>query len=153
MNAGGGGPVDEQQDLGLPGGNHDMLVWLYVMSREVVLASIVYFYSNLTRFMIVAGVVGLLYLYQTGYFGRHERANVNREVHRIRARDANDRDPPNEADDNAENSSPLSNSDNVEELEPEEVPVNPLYLARDFIALFFLQVLSQKIIKSLSDNV
>jgi len=145
MNAGGGGPIDEQQDLGLPGGNHDMLDWLYVMSRVVVLASIVYFYSNLTRFMIVAGVVGLLYLYQTGYFGRHERANVNREVHRIRARDANERDPPNEAedDDNAENSSPLSNSDNIEELEPEEVPVNPLYLARDFIALFFASIIPE----------
>ena len=53
--------------LGLPGGNHDMLDWLYVMSRVVVLASIVYFYSNLTRFMIVAGVVGLLYLYQVSF--------------------------------------------------------------------------------------
>lgn len=145
MNAGGGGPIDEQQDLGLPGGNHDMLDWLYVMSRVVVLASIVYFYSNLTRFMIVAGVVGLLYLYQTGYFGRHERANVNREVHRIRARDANERDPPNEAEanENNENSSLESNSDNIEEVEPEEVPVNPLYIARDFIALFFASIIPE----------
>ena len=54
--------------LGIGGGNRDLLDWLYVMSRLVVLASIVYFYSSFTRFMVVAGVVGLLYLYQVCLF-------------------------------------------------------------------------------------
>jgi hypothetical protein len=67
-NAGGLGAIEDDED-GL-GGQRDILDWFYVLSRVLVLFSIVYFYSSLARFALVAGVCVVLYLYQLGFFGQ-----------------------------------------------------------------------------------
>jgi hypothetical protein len=61
-NAGGLGAIEDDDD-GV-GGQRDILDWFYVASRVLVLFSIVYFYSSLARFALVAGVCVVLYLYQ-----------------------------------------------------------------------------------------
>lgn len=63
MNAGGGGVMDD--DVGNnERGDRDLLDWMYLLSRVVLLFSIVYFYSSITRFLVVAVLAGLVYLYQ-----------------------------------------------------------------------------------------
>jgi len=150
MNAGqGGGQIDEDEEPGLAGGNRDLLDWLYVMSRLVVLASIVYFYSSFTRFMVVAGVVGLLYLYQAGYFGRRERVDMIRgEVDRIRVRGVREEmnnivvgEAAEEHNDDSGDDATLEHDpQNLQiqpDLETEEAPLNHLALVRNFVTVFF----------------
>ena len=62
MNAGGGGAMEEE--AGRAGAERDALDWMYLSSRVVLLLSIVYFYSSLGRFVLVACIAGLVYLYQ-----------------------------------------------------------------------------------------
>ncbi|XP_036071705.1 homocysteine-responsive endoplasmic reticulum-resident ubiquitin-like domain member 2 protein isoform X2 [Oryzias melastigma] len=57
-----GGPVLNDDEL-----NRDWLDWLYTVSRASVLLSIVYFYSSFSRFVMVAGAMLLVYLYQAGW--------------------------------------------------------------------------------------
>ena len=74
-NAGGLGAIEDDDD-GL-GGQRDILDWFYVLSRVLVLFSIVYFYSSLARFALVAGFCVVLYLYQLGFFGQPRGAAAN----------------------------------------------------------------------------
>jgi homocysteine-responsive ER-resident protein 1 with ubiquitin-like domain len=69
MNAGAGGAMgaaledeDNQQ--------RDALDWLYIASRVLVLLSIVYFYSSLTRFLVVTVCGFFAYLWNIGAFRR-----------------------------------------------------------------------------------
>ena len=84
MNAGAGGmgamEEEDEDGMGGVGGQRDMLDWLYVASRVLVLFSIVYFYSSLARFALVAGLGLAVYLYRIGFFGQRlvgQGANVN----------------------------------------------------------------------------
>ena len=73
MNAGAGGmgamEEDDEDGIGV-GGQRDILDWFYVASRVLVLFSIVYFYSSLARFALVAGLGLAVYLYRIGFFGQ-----------------------------------------------------------------------------------
>ncbi|XP_066959273.1 homocysteine-responsive endoplasmic reticulum-resident ubiquitin-like domain member 2 protein [Macrobrachium rosenbergii] len=71
MNAQGGEVEDDDENEGL---GRDWLDWIYVLSRMVVLLSVVYFYSTVSRFMIVVCIALLLYLYQAGWFRPTRRA-------------------------------------------------------------------------------
>lgn len=75
MNAGAGG-IGAMEDEDEVGGQRDVLDWFYVASRVLVLFSIVYFYSSLARFALVAGLGVVIYLYQMGFF-RAPRDNNN----------------------------------------------------------------------------
>ena len=77
-NAGGLGAIEDDED-GI-GGQRDILDWFYVASRVLVLFSIVYFYSSLARFALVAGVGVVLYLYQIGFFGQPRGLHNNHNV-------------------------------------------------------------------------
>ena len=84
MNAGAGGmgamEEEDEDGLGGVGGQRDILDWFYVASRVLVLFSIVYFYSSLARFALVAGLGLAVYLYRIGFFGQRlvgQNANVN----------------------------------------------------------------------------
>jgi hypothetical protein len=58
MNAQGGVEDDEDDEFG----QRDWLDYVYTFSRFLVLISIVYFYSNFTRFLAVAAFFFLVYL-------------------------------------------------------------------------------------------
>lgn len=58
--AGGGGMMDDDEDEGEA---RDWLDWIYIMSRLGVLLMVVYFYSSLSRFLMVMALVIFMYLY------------------------------------------------------------------------------------------
>merc|ERR1719264_2368816 len=70
MNAGGGGAVAAEA-----GGdrNRDILDWVYVMTRVMLLFSVIYFHSSFWRLAFVAGLGFLVFLYQNRQQGRARR--------------------------------------------------------------------------------
>merc|ERR1712212_636814 len=70
MNAGGGGAVAADA-----GGerNRDILDWVYVMTRVMLLFSVIYFHSSFWRLAFVAGLGFLVFLYQNRQQGRARR--------------------------------------------------------------------------------
>jgi len=152
-NAGAPPPLEDEADVEIGGRNGDLLDWLYMMSRLVVLASIVYFYSSFTRFLMVAMVVGFLYLYQAGYFGQRDRVDMIRgEVDRIRVREVQEvntpaaGEVPEEANDDSGDDATLEHDPQNLQIGPNETdelpaPLNPLVLARNFVTMFFTSLI------------
>merc|ERR1712018_1018989 len=133
MNAGAGGmgAMEEEDEDGMGmGGQRDILDWFYVASRVLVLFSIVYFYSSLARFALVAGLGLAVYLYRIGFFGQRNVGNVNIDVNNLNQnnnvdpnllnnREANQNDPRREngeANGNPEDDEPLPDIDAVGEV-------------------------------------
>ncbi|KAG9475128.1 hypothetical protein GDO78_003539, partial [Eleutherodactylus coqui] len=58
-----GGVVEEEDDV-----NRDWLDWVYTAARFSIFLSILYFYSSLSRFMMVLGAMVLMYLHTAGLF-------------------------------------------------------------------------------------
>ncbi|XP_026885417.2 homocysteine-responsive endoplasmic reticulum-resident ubiquitin-like domain member 1 protein [Electrophorus electricus] len=69
MNAQGGPVMEDEEDM-----ERDWLDWVYTASRFAVFLSIVYFYSNLSRFILVMSSLILIYLHTTGWFPFRPRA-------------------------------------------------------------------------------
>ncbi|XP_063293423.1 homocysteine-responsive endoplasmic reticulum-resident ubiquitin-like domain member 1 protein [Pelobates fuscus] len=63
-----GGLVEEEEDL-----NRDWLDWVYSAARFAIFLSILYFYSSLSRFMMVLGAMILMYLHHAGWFPFRQR--------------------------------------------------------------------------------
>merc|ERR1711894_572961 len=67
------------------GGQRDILDWCYVVTRVLVLFSVVYFYSSLARFALAAGLGIIFYLYNNGFFGQRDNNNEqNAAVNEVR---------------------------------------------------------------------
>ena len=101
MNAGAGGmgAMEEEDEDGIGvGGQRDLLDWFYVASRVLVLFSIVYFYSSLARFALVAGLGLAVYLYRIGFFGQR----IVGQVENINANN-NNLNPNNNVEQNQQN--------------------------------------------------
>lgn len=81
MNAGGGaagvGGVG-QEELG--GGNRDLLDWVYVMTRVMLLFSVIYFHSSFVRLAFVTGLGFLVYMYQNRRLARVGQAAPRQPV-------------------------------------------------------------------------
>jgi len=73
MNAGAGGIGAMEDDDDLNGGQRDVLDWCYILTRALVLFSVVYFYSSLARFALAAGLGLIIYLYNNGFFGQQQQ--------------------------------------------------------------------------------
>jgi len=70
MNAGAGAVgAMEEDDEDMEGGRRDIFDWFYVLSRVLVLISVVYSYSSLARFALIAGVAVIVYVYKLGFLG------------------------------------------------------------------------------------
>ncbi|XP_041047112.1 homocysteine-responsive endoplasmic reticulum-resident ubiquitin-like domain member 1 protein isoform X1 [Carcharodon carcharias] len=63
MNAQGGPVMDDDDEL-----NRDWLDWLYLAARACFFLSIVYFYSSLSRVVLVVSAILLIYLHRAGWF-------------------------------------------------------------------------------------
>ncbi|XP_012674297.1 homocysteine-responsive endoplasmic reticulum-resident ubiquitin-like domain member 1 protein [Clupea harengus] len=63
MNAQGGPVMEDEEEM-----NRDWLDWLYTAARLGVFLSIVYFYSSLSRFILVMSSLLLMYLHTAGWF-------------------------------------------------------------------------------------
>ncbi|NWR27025.1 HERP1 protein, partial [Tachuris rubrigastra] len=64
MNAQGGPLVEEEEE----GGNRDWLDWLYSATLLYVFVNMVYFYSSISRLLLVMGGTFLMYLHHVGWF-------------------------------------------------------------------------------------
>lgn len=80
MNAGAGGIGAMEDDDELNGGQRDVLDWCYMLTRVLVLFSVVYFYSSLARFALAAGLGIIFYLYNNGFFGQREQPRVEADA-------------------------------------------------------------------------
>ncbi|XP_038662800.1 homocysteine-responsive endoplasmic reticulum-resident ubiquitin-like domain member 1 protein isoform X1 [Scyliorhinus canicula] len=63
MNAQGGPVMDDDDEL-----NRDWLDWLYLAARACFFLSIVYFYSSMSRVVLVVSAILLMYLHRAGWF-------------------------------------------------------------------------------------
>ncbi|KAM6380622.1 homocysteine-responsive endoplasmic reticulum-resident ubiquitin-like domain member 1 protein isoform 2-T2 [Pluvialis apricaria] len=63
MNAQGGPLMEEEEE----GGNRDWLDWLYSATLFYVFVNIIYFYSSVSRFLLVMGGTVLMYLHHVGW--------------------------------------------------------------------------------------
>ncbi|XP_068117601.1 homocysteine-responsive endoplasmic reticulum-resident ubiquitin-like domain member 1 protein [Hyperolius riggenbachi] len=63
-----GGLVEEEEDV-----NRDWLDWVYTAARFSIFLSILYFYSSLSRFMMVLGAMIVMYLHTAGWFPFRQR--------------------------------------------------------------------------------
>ncbi|NXU58344.1 HERP1 protein, partial [Turnix velox] len=70
MNAQGGPLMEEEEE----GGNRDWLDWLYSATLFYVFVNIVYFYSSVSRFLLVMGGTVLMYLHHVGWLPFRRRA-------------------------------------------------------------------------------
>ncbi|KFQ35105.1 Homocysteine-responsive endoplasmic reticulum-resident ubiquitin-like domain member 1 protein, partial [Mesitornis unicolor] len=59
-----GGPLMEREE---EGGNRDWLDWLYSATLFYVFVNIIYFYSSISRFLLVMGGTVLMYLHHVGW--------------------------------------------------------------------------------------
>jgi len=86
MNAGAGAGGQAFQEEEEPAGNRDMLDWLYISVRILILLSVVYFYSSFSRFALVAIIFLVLYSFQVGFWqgDNRDRDNIQQEVNNIR---------------------------------------------------------------------
>uniref|UniRef100_A0A8C3B4G6 Homocysteine inducible ER protein with ubiquitin like domain 1 n=1 Tax=Cairina moschata TaxID=8855 RepID=A0A8C3B4G6_CAIMO len=69
MNAQGGPLMEEEEE----GGNRDWLDWLYSATLFYVFVNIIYFYSSISRFLLVMGGTVLMYLHHVGWFPFRQR--------------------------------------------------------------------------------
>ncbi|NXY18632.1 HERP1 protein, partial [Atrichornis clamosus] len=69
MNAQGGALMEEEEE----GGNRDWLDWLYSATLLYVFVNMVYFYSSISRLLLVMGGTILMYLHHAGWFPFRQR--------------------------------------------------------------------------------
>ncbi|KAG8510058.1 Homocysteine-responsive endoplasmic reticulum-resident ubiquitin-like domain member 1 protein, partial [Galemys pyrenaicus] len=72
MNAQGGPIVEEDDEI-----NRDWLDWTYSAATFSVFLSILYFYSSLSRFLMVMGATVVMYLHHVGWFPFRQRPAQN----------------------------------------------------------------------------
>ncbi|KAJ8398590.1 hypothetical protein AAFF_G00421180 [Aldrovandia affinis] len=71
MNAQGGPVMEDEEDM-----DRDWLDWAYTVARFSVFLSIVYFYSTISRFVLVMSSLLLMYLHTAGWFPFRRRHAV-----------------------------------------------------------------------------
>ncbi|KAK7892031.1 hypothetical protein WMY93_023994 [Mugilogobius chulae] len=69
MNAQGGPVMEDEEEM-----ERDWLDWFYSAARLGVLLMIVYFNSNLSRFLLVMGMLFFMYMHTMGWFPFRRRA-------------------------------------------------------------------------------
>ncbi|KAH3692542.1 homocysteine-responsive endoplasmic reticulum-resident ubiquitin-like domain member 2 protein [Dreissena polymorpha] len=124
--------------------NRDWLDYLYMFSRLLVLIGIVYFYSNFTRFFMVAGFFVVVYGFQMGWFNfGQRRARRPQQVH-IHQQQENLNEPQdnNQQENNqSENNPNQTQEENVQDpstvIEPQPLVPGKLQVAFTFIASLF----------------
>ncbi|XP_067905702.1 homocysteine-responsive endoplasmic reticulum-resident ubiquitin-like domain member 1 protein isoform X2 [Heterodontus francisci] len=106
MNAQGGPVMDDDEEL-----NRDWLDWLYLAARACFFLSVVYFYSSLSRVVLVVSAILLIYLHRAGWFSFRHPVPVQPVP--------NDIVPVEAADPNRENQEHQENQDNQDIVQEE----------------------------------
>merc|ERR1711962_1717984 len=87
--------------------NRDILDWVYVMTRVMLLFSVIYFHSSFWRLAFVAGLGFLVFLYQNRQQGRarrhqHQAAPVVAPVQEVDEQDEREDEEAEEGEEGAE---------------------------------------------------
>uniref|UniRef100_A0A3Q3GL81 Homocysteine-inducible, endoplasmic reticulum stress-inducible, ubiquitin-like domain member 1 n=1 Tax=Labrus bergylta TaxID=56723 RepID=A0A3Q3GL81_9LABR len=88
MNAQGGPVMEDEEDM-----ERDWLDWLYTAARLGVLLMIVYFNSNLSRFLLVMSTLFLMYLHTAGWFPFRRQGQLADRQHEEPAPAADGQEP------------------------------------------------------------
>ncbi|KAJ7312144.1 hypothetical protein JRQ81_006488 [Phrynocephalus forsythii] len=137
MNAQGGALMEEDED----GGHRDWLDWLYSATLFYVFVNLVYFYSSLSRFLMVMLGTLLMYLHRVGWFPFTARA-AGPPQPRVPAQAAVDQDPNNNLqEDNVGDQGEVEGSGSA----PENQPVTPSFVSTAclFFKTFFASLLPE----------
>lgn len=126
MNAGGAaGAAVGQEEVG--DRNRDMLDWVYVVTRVMLLFSIIYFHSSFLRLAFVMGLGFLVYVFQNRRLAMARRAEMEQAAEAARAAQANlnnaaegDND---EVDDDSEHPAEVPEEETEEEPAPSKLAV------------------------------
>jgi len=152
--AGGIGAMEDDDELN-GGGQRDILDWCYVVTRVLVLFSVVYFYSSLARFALAAGLGIIFYLYNNGFFGHQPQRQGQRAPNQQHDEAVNEvrqvagaagGDPPPRGQDGDQD--PAANEDANEASNPgndhqinSPPPPHPLTVLSTFVTTFFTSLL------------
>uniref|UniRef100_UPI00398ED32B homocysteine-responsive endoplasmic reticulum-resident ubiquitin-like domain member 1 protein isoform X2 n=1 Tax=Pristiophorus japonicus TaxID=55135 RepID=UPI00398ED32B len=122
MNAQGGPVVDDDEEL-----NRDWLDWLYLTARACFFLSIVYFYSSLSRVVLVVSAILMMYLHRAGWFPFRHPAPIQLLP--------NDNGPVEAANPNQENQQHQENQDSQDDVQEENgTPDQDLEIASDSVS-------------------
>eukprot|EP00090_Calanus_glacialis_P047357 TRINITY_DN9793_c0_g1_i1.p1 TRINITY_DN9793_c0_g1~~TRINITY_DN9793_c0_g1_i1.p1 ORF type:complete len:375 (-),score=121.21 TRINITY_DN9793_c0_g1_i1:155-1279(-) len=110
MNAGAAGQI--QADAG-GDRNRDILDWVYVMTRVLLLFSVIYFHSSFLRLAFVAGLGFLVYMYQNRRNGRARARAQNPQPANPEPVEQQQQQDREQADENAEEAN-IETDDNEE---------------------------------------
>lgn len=89
MNAQGGPVMEDEEDM-----ERDWLDWFYSAARLGVLLMIVYFNSNLSRFLLVMGMLFFMYMHTVGWFPFRRRVVQEQQHNAPQAPENNNHNPP-----------------------------------------------------------
>jgi len=137
MNA--GAAAGQIQDMG-GDRQRDLLDWVYVMTRVVLLISVIYFHSSFLRLAFVAGLGFLVYIYQNRIRQRHQQQQaVQQQRERDQAAAAQQQQQQrNNSEDGAEDNENVTN----EETEDEAITEPPAPGKFAVIVTFFTSLVS-----------
>ncbi|XP_077452331.1 homocysteine-responsive endoplasmic reticulum-resident ubiquitin-like domain member 1 protein [Stigmatopora argus] len=150
MNAQGGPLVEDEEGI-----ERDWLDWLYSAARLGVLLMIVYFNSNLSRFLLVMSALFIIYLHTTGWFPFRRQQPVQGPNHlqppEVQHNQANENRIPNDVAEPAEERreySPHDQEDSNERLQVTavQVPRNrvlSMWTAWVFLKTFFSSLIPE----------
>lgn len=116
MNAQGGAVLDDEDE-----NNRDWLDWIYTFSRFGILMSILYFYSSVSRFLMVFGLFVLVYIYHMGWFRLQRRVQPPPQQPPVQPVQQPQLNQP--AENNQQNED--DNSDGIPEEEASNTPETP----------------------------
>ena len=139
--AGGIGAMEDDDELnGGQGGQRDLLDWCYVVTRVLVLFSIVYFYSSLARFALAAGLGIIFYLYNNGFFGQQQNQQPHeaavQEVRQVAGAAGGEENP-----ENVENTENIAENENIATPQAPPPQPHPLNVLSTFVTTFFTSLL------------
>lgn len=122
----------------------DWLDYLYMFSRLMVLLGIVYFYSNMTRFLMVAAFFFVVYAYQMGWFylqrRREQQLRQQEEVNGQNEQNIpqrQDNEQQNEQEDSPDAAAAEGNLQQAEGPAPQSPQPGALQVSWTFVSTFF----------------
>ncbi|KAL4234452.1 Homocysteine-responsive endoplasmic reticulum-resident ubiquitin-like domain member 1 protein [Mactra antiquata] len=125
----------------------DWLDYLYTFSRFMVLLGIVYYYSSLSRFLMVAAFFIIVYAYQMGWFTLQRRRGRNVNIQQQNVQNIEPRNVPAENDNEIrpENVNPDETDSSNGQVPAEEPPREPgaLQITWTFVSTFFTSLFPQ----------
>ena len=145
MNAGGPGAAAGQIQEAQGGDRQrDLLDWVYVMTRVMLLVSVIYFHSSFLRLAFVVGVGFFAYFYQNRVRQmRLQRQRLEQQQQRQRQQQAEQQQQQQNDNDDASDASNDEETDEAEDIEIEEPAPSKLAVFLTFCTTFVTSLMPE----------